>query len=60
MRRITIGVITCWALMGPFATTANAEKAATVTRMLVEQFMDALKAQDLEAVMKSVDVPWVY
>src|SRR5262245_50344501 len=60
MHRITIGVITCWALIGLFGPTAHAEKADTVTRMLVELFMDTLKAQDLERVMKTVDVPWVH
>ena len=67
MRRITIGFITwaligfiTWTLIGLFGPTAHAEKADTVTKMLVEQFMDALKAQDLEAVMKTVDVPWVH
>src|SRR5262245_44025351 len=59
MRRITVGFI-AWALIGLFSPTAHAEKAATVTRMLVEQFMDALKARDLDAVMKTVDVPWVH
>jgi hypothetical protein len=60
MHRITIGVIAFWALIGLFGPTANAEKADTVARMVVEQFMNALKAQDLEEVMKTVDVPWVY
>jgi len=60
MHRIIMGVIACWALIGLFTTTANAEKAATVTKMLVEQFMGALKARDLEGVMICVDVPWVH
>ena len=60
MHRITIGFIACWALMGLLATSANAEKADNVARKVVEQFMNALKAQDLEEVMKIVDVPWVY
>src|SRR5262245_13045321 len=59
MHQKFIGLITCLALIGGFGPTpAHAKKADTVTRFVVEHFMDALKAQDLEAVMRSVDVPW--
>jgi hypothetical protein len=60
MHRIIIGFITCWALIGLVGPTANAEKADTVSRLVLKQFMNALKAQDLEEVMKTVDVPWVH
>jgi len=60
MLRITIGFITCWALIGLVGPTANAEKADTVARNVVEHFMNALKAQDLNQVMKTADVPWVH
>src|SRR5262245_18493142 len=60
MHRIIIGFIACWALLGLFATTANAEKADNTTRMVIQKLITALKAQNLEEVMKIVDVPWVY
>jgi hypothetical protein len=60
MHRLTIGFITCWALIELVGPTANAEKADNTARWVAERFMNALKAQDLEEVMKTVDVPWVH
>jgi len=60
MHRMIVGLITCWALIGGFGPTpARAEKADTVARFVVEHFMNAVKAKDLEEIMKTVDVPWV-